>query len=184
MTDFFGAPNLDGLGSGADAKLANAVGRKYTSHLHSTEPSYVLEWLQAAMDLQYQDGVVNLRWDNGKALRDMWEEILAKDLPSDDRCKNEIPDMKTRDEYSLHATYTVATSSQGLYRTRDDPVKLSAHGPLKRSRTHSTDDGVTETQPQKRTRTTRKSQKGKQPRTEGQLQTRERPWTRAMGPPK
>ncbi|KAF9650768.1 hypothetical protein BDM02DRAFT_3185084 [Thelephora ganbajun] len=122
LTKFFSAPRPNRIGDGADAKTTNALERKYTSSLSSTQSTQVIEWLNAAMDLHY-NGVANPLWDDGKALREMWERFLMRELPSNDRCVNPVPGTKFGESHSLHATHTVtvATFSQDLYRRRDEP---------------------------------------------------------------
>ena len=142
MTDFFGAPRPDGTGGGEDAKRANVVRRKYTDDLRSETTPHVVEWLKAAMDLHMLDETCNPLWKGGEALRKMWEEILAKDLPSNDRVENEIPGMKMRHGDSLHATYTMSTSGQDLYKSRNDPTQPPAPAPTKRRRANSADDNL------------------------------------------
>jgi len=153
IKDFFGAPDPDGLGGGTDRKLVNAINRRYTSSLYSTKDLRVLDWLRDAMDLHYKDGIVNPLWNDGKTLKTMWEGILGGDLPSGDRCVNKVPDMKIHDDYSLHATYTVATSAQNLYRYRYEPTQLPAPDPLESSHSHIMNDNDTAPQPSKRLRT-------------------------------
>jgi len=119
LTDFFGAPDPD-RGGCAPFKTLNASSRYYTCDLATTRSQAVLDWLNAAMDLHYcplgGSGTVgpNPDWDNGEALKRMWEETLAKELPSDDRHENPIPNIaareshylhKVREAYALHATY-------------------------------------------------------------------------------
>ena len=145
ISDFFSAPkNQRGSGGGADMKLADFVSRKYTKGLHSTESSHVVDWIKNAMDLHFgkvvQGMVVRALPDDGKALAAMWEGVLAKDLPSNDRRVNPIPDITIREGHSLHATFTVATSMQNLYRICNDPVQSQpppSPPPTKKHRTRS-----------------------------------------------
>lgn len=140
MSEFFGAPAPNGLGGGADPKQVNAIDRKYTSDLSSAGSLHVVDWLKAAMDIHYKDGFANPVWNDGKALRTMWEGVLAEDLPSNDRYVNPVPGMQIREDYSLHATYTVVTSSQDLYRYRNDPPQPFVPTPAKRPHTLSAED--------------------------------------------
>ena len=175
ITVFFGAPDHDGFGGGVDAKLADTLTRKYTEDLNSTGSSHVVDWIKDAMDLHFgkcvQGMAANPLRDDGKALRAMWEESLAKNLPSNDRCVNPIPYMKIP-EGSLHATYTATTSTQNLYRYRNNPIEpppplatsLSPPPPpAKKPRTHAP-------QPLKL------PQKGHRPQTRSMtVESRERP---------
>ena len=52
---------------------------------------------------------------DGKALRKMWEGVPTKDLPTNYRRVNPVLYMKIQEDYSFHATYTVATSLQDPY---------------------------------------------------------------------
>ncbi|KAF9650769.1 hypothetical protein BDM02DRAFT_3259485 [Thelephora ganbajun] len=131
LTEFFSAPRPNRVGGGADAKTTNALERKYTSGLSSTQSTQVIEWLNAAMDLHY-NGVANPLWDDGKALREMWERFLMRELPSNDRCVNPVPGMVFGESHSLHATYAVATSLQSLYRDNNEPPQLPPSTPTKR----------------------------------------------------
>ena len=68
----------------------------------------------------------------------MWEETLAKELPSDDRHENPIPNIVLREAYSLHATYTIYTTSMPLYGSnnfaiRPPPATSSSRASSKRS---------------------------------------------------
>ncbi|KAF9642552.1 hypothetical protein BDM02DRAFT_3133010, partial [Thelephora ganbajun] len=154
LTGFFGAPDPSGTGGGADAKLTNAIYRKYTSSLSSTRNTQVIEWLNTAMNLHY-NGVANPLWDDGKALREMWEQFLARELPSNDRCVNPVLGMKFGESHSLHATYTVtvATSSQDLYRHHDEPLKRLPTAYTKRIWILDDDEPHPATQAVKRLRT-------------------------------
>jgi len=142
INDFFSAPGPNGVGGGGDRKEVNAVSRKYTRSLHSTTSSRAVDWLKAAMDLHHKNRAPNPLWDDGKELRKMWEGILEENLPSDDRVVNLILGVKTRNGGSLHATYTSATSTQDLYRSREESVQPPAPTPSKRPRTHSADDSA------------------------------------------
>ena len=152
MTDFFSAPNHNRRGGGASDKLMNATYRIHSLSLKSTKSSHVVDWLNAAMDLHYKGGAANRLWKGGAALREMWKKVLARDLPSNDRCVNPVRDMRIREDYSLHATYTQATSHQDLYRTRDEsPPPPAPAAPTKRSRARSAPHPTP--QPSKRSRT-------------------------------
>ena len=142
IADFFSAPRAYGHGGGAGLKGSNAAFRWYTSGLRSTTSFHVVNWLNAATDLHYKDGAPNPLWDDGKALREMWEKVLAEDLPSNNRVVNQIPGMKTRDDGSLHATHTSATSTQGLYRSRNEPTRPPAATPAKRPHSYSAENSV------------------------------------------
>jgi len=141
MTDFFSAPHPSGDGGGANQKLANAINRRYTADLESTTSPHVVLWLNRATDLHYKEEVPNPLWNNGEELRKMWEEVLAQDLPSDDRIEKEIEGVKTRKDGPYHATFTSTTSTQDLYRSRNDPTRPPPP-PSKRPFTHSVDDSV------------------------------------------
>ena len=97
----------------------------------------------------------------------MWNRIIAKALPSGDRCVNEIPGIKLRGDHSLHATYTVDTSSRDLYRTRDGPSQPFASTSVKRPYTQSVDDDVPHATPAPKRR-----RKEKQPQTKPRARTR------------
>ena len=147
ITGFFGAPTIMNPSGGGAHKSFNATSRFYTSTLSSTESPDVVGWLRAAMDLHYENGNPNPRWKGGKELGKMWKRTLAKALPSGDRCVNEIPGIKLRGDHSLHATYTVDTSSRNLYITRDEPTQPSASTSVKKPHTESVDDDVPHTTP-------------------------------------
>ncbi|KAF9644190.1 hypothetical protein BDM02DRAFT_3122282, partial [Thelephora ganbajun] len=151
LTGFFSAPHPNRIGDGAVVKFMNALERTYTSSLSSTQSTQVIEWLNAAMDLHY-NGVANPLWDDGKALRKMWERFLARELPSNDRCVNSVPGMKIGEGHSLHVTYTVATSSKDLYRHRDKPPQRLPR-PTKRLWIVDDDDPHPATRAVKRLRT-------------------------------
>jgi len=119
MSCFFGAPRVDRLGGGADHKVGNAISRRYTTKLESTTSPHAVRWLKAATDLHYKNEVPNPLWNDGKELRKMWEEVLAEDLPSNDRVVNEIQDMKTWDDGFLHASYAAVNPRRGI---RIDPA--------------------------------------------------------------
>jgi len=165
MAEFFGAPGHDGTSGGADRKLANAIRRSSTSTLGITENSHVLDWLNAVMDLHYKDGQPNPLWNDGEALREMWERFLTKDLPTNDRRVNPVVGMKIRDAVSLQATYTVVTFSTDVYKSHDEPTQPPVPAPPKRPRARSEDDSVPYpiTQPSKRSRT--------EPQTQSTLET-------------
>jgi hypothetical protein len=136
IIEFFGAPRRAWLGGAADQKASNVLTRRYTESLTSTESSHVVDWLKAAIDLHFEGytyRAANPPREDGKAMRVMWEGILAKDLPTDDRRVNLIPDVKLREDNSLHATYTVATSSQDLYRHRNDATQQPSPPPPHRA---------------------------------------------------
>jgi len=160
ITEFFSAPCPDGRGGGADPKWINALSRRYTSDLHSTTSPSIVHWLMAAMDLHYKGENPNPVWNDGNELKKLWEEVLAADLPSDDRVVNPIPGMKTRNNGSLHATHTPATSTQILYRSRNESPRPPA--PAKRPRAHSADSSVPPPshKPAKRSRSGRQPQAG------------------------
>lgn len=116
LTQFF---SISSTGS-ATEKLLNATTRNYTEQLKSAtgQSQAVLDWLNAAMDLHYKPMksdtgelayAANPAWNNGEALKAMWEVILAKDLPDNDRQENPIPDIVLQETHSLHATYTINT---------------------------------------------------------------------------
>jgi len=156
ITNFFAAPNPRQRGRGADHKLSNALRRQYTANLKSTKSVRVVDWLKGAMDLHYENRSPNPLWNDGKALRVMWEEVLKRDLPSDDRHENTVPrSMKIREASSLHATYTVPASLKDPYKSRDEPTQPPVPAPPKRPRKRSGDDGVPypTPQPSKRSRT-------------------------------
>jgi len=104
--------------------------RKYTSKLNGTEDIKVLQWLDGAMDLHYKGQVYNPLWDDGKALKEMWEKYIGEDLPIDDRCMNLVEGAPIQEEYSLGATHTSTTSSAGPYGQGD---RLPKSTPAKRS---------------------------------------------------
>ena len=160
ITSFFSAPRANGKGGGGDFKAMNAVFRRYTSDLCSTMSPCVVGWLRAAMDLHYKNGMPNPLWDDGEELKKMWEEVLAKDLPSNDRVENQIKGMKTRKDGTLHATYTSATSTQDLYRSRNEPTHPPPPTPPKRPLARGVDNDVLSpaSQPSKRSRTGRRPQ--------------------------
>jgi len=163
MTSFFGAPNpsVAVAVGGALPKLGSAIWRNPTSTLHSTTSSHVVDWLKAAMELHYKDAVANPQWNGGKELRKMWEEVLAAELPSNDRVVNLVPGMKFRGDGFLHATHTSATSMQDLYRSRDASTPPPEPAPLKRLHTYSADDSVLPPAP----KPSKRSRKGQQPQT-------------------
>ena len=167
LTEFFGAPHIMHPFGGGAHKSFNATSRSYTSTLSSTESPDVVGWLRDAMDLHYENGVPNPRWKGGKELGGMWNRIIAKALPSGDRCVNEIPGLKPRGDHSLHATYTVDTSSLNLYRARDEPSQPSTSTSVKRPYTQSVDDDVPHTTPAPKRR-----RKEKQPQTKPRPRTR------------
>lgn len=115
--------------------------RNYTSDLSTTGSSDVLDWLKAAMDLHYKDRISNPLWNDGKTLRAMWEATLAKDLPSGDRCANEVPDMKIRNNRSLHATDSLWT-----HLDRDEFTPRASIS-VERPHTHSVDGDILHTTP-------------------------------------
>ena len=80
IAQFFSLPSNAGANICADMKLSNAYTRKRSSSLESAKSPQVVNWLKAAMDLHYKDEARNPRWDDGVALREMWERILAEDL--------------------------------------------------------------------------------------------------------
>ena len=167
LTEFFGAPTMVNPSGGGLYKLLNASTRFLTSSLSSTESPDVVGWLRAAMDLHYKNGKPNPSWKGGKELGTIWKAIIAKALPSGDRCVNEIPNIKLRGDHSLHATYTVDTSSRNLYRARDEPTQPSASTSVKRPYTQSVDDDFPHTTPAPKRR-----RKEKQPQTKAQPRTR------------
>ena len=142
MTDFFSAPQPSGADGGSDRKLVNAVSRRYTEKLQSTKSPHVVLWLNKATALHYKDGLPNHLWNDGEELKKMWEEILAQDLPSDDRIENQIEGVKTREGVPYHATFTSTTSTQDLYRSRNDPIYSPPPTPSKRPLAQSVDDSV------------------------------------------
>ena len=169
ITRFFSVPGTIGAGSCADMKRANAQTRKYSSDLESAKSPQVVNWLKAAMDLHYdcEHETHNPLWDSGVALREMWTRTLAEDLPADDRRVNPVPYIKIREDYSLHVTYTVATSFIDLCRYQKESSQpiVSAAQPLvptltKRPCTHSASNNVLHPTPQapKRPRTGKKPQ--------------------------
>ena len=160
MTRFFSAPQADGSEGGADLKMSNAMCRRYASDLSSTESQHIVNWLAAAMDLHCKDRVFNPGGIDGMALGEMWEEVLAMDLPTNCRVVNPIPGMKAQDDGSLHPMFTAATSTQDLHRSRNEPIPLHAPTPIKRSRSHSMVDSalLLAQKPQKRPRTGRRPQ--------------------------
>jgi hypothetical protein len=131
LTTFFGAPSPDGTGGGADAKHLNALSRKYTSSLSGAGSPHILQWLNAAMDLHYKDGVPNPAWDDGKALADMWKDFLATELPLADRRVNWAYVLDFSQEGPLEATYTFNTSF--AKRQHDDSLQSPPSAPAKRS---------------------------------------------------
>lgn len=130
LTTYFGAPNPNGTGGGADAKYMNALYRKYTSSLRSTEGPHILQWLNAAMDLHYKGGAPNSAWDDGKALADMWKDFLTTDLPLTDRRVNWAYILRFSQEGPLEATYTFTTS---FAKRQYDSSQPSPSVPAKRS---------------------------------------------------
>lgn len=127
LDDFFGVCK-PGRASGCYFKFHNALTRDFTDRLTSTRSQVVVEWLKAAMDLHYyrvgrtESAGPNPKWDNGEALKAMWEEILARELPNDDRCKNPVPGIGIREEFSLHATYTTQTTPTSLFGSHALPI--------------------------------------------------------------
>jgi len=160
MTKFFGAPCPDGRGGSADTKWINAMSRRYTSDLHSPTSPSVVHWLMAAMDLHYKGGTPNPVWNDGKELKKLWEKVLAENLSSDDRVVNEILGMETRNNGSLHVTHTSATSTQILYRSRNESPRPATAA--KRSRAHSADSSVPPPSP----KPAKRSRSGRQPQVE------------------
>ena len=143
ISDFFGAPRTNGRGGGANHKLGNAYHRMTTSDICSTTSSHVVGWLNTAMDLHYKGGVPNPVWSDGKELRKMWEEVLAAELPSNDRVVKQIPSLKTRNDGPHYATYTSVTSMEDLYRSRTiEPTQPPAPTPAKQPRADSEDNSV------------------------------------------
>lgn len=122
---FFGAPDPYGFGGGGDHKFVNATHRKYSPRLKSTRSTQVLQWLKNAMDLHYKNGIPNPAWKDGKALKKMWTECCAEELPHDDRREKVIPGIGSGRSHSLHATYTDQTSSPPFYPTKTVPAKRS-----------------------------------------------------------
>jgi len=155
MDQFFGAPGHDGTSGSADRKFVNAIQRSSTSTLVITENSHVLDWLNAAMDLHYKDGQPNPLWNDGEALRELWERFLTKDLPTNDRRINPVPGAKIRGDVSLQATYAVTTSLTKMYTPYDEPTQSPASAPSKRRRAFSESNSVPHpiTQPSKQSRT-------------------------------
>ena len=71
FTTFFGAPDPEGCGGGADAKQNNAISHKYTRSLKTTRSSQVLQWVNDAVDLHYKGWHLNPVWVDAKALKRM-----------------------------------------------------------------------------------------------------------------
>jgi hypothetical protein len=129
---FFGAPSADGYGGGGAFKKLNAELRKYTRTIGTAKSPHVVKWLNDTMDLHYKDGLLNLAWKGGDALKEMWERCLKGELPDDDRCVNTVPGRKFNEDYSLQATYTAGTSSTSLY-AQDKQSQSPKSIPTKRS---------------------------------------------------
>ena len=155
LTDFFGVPDPHGYGGGTSAKSLNALRRSYTSSLSSTESVRVVEWLNDAMNLHYKGQAANPLWDDGKALKEMWERCLAGNLPCNDRCVNPVDGMRFREGPPIRATHTVTTSSTKLYGSHVGLPGSNTPAPGKRPR--AVDDGGPDTAQQ--------SRPGKRPRT-------------------
>ena len=132
LTDFFGVPDPHGYGSGTSAKSLNALCHCYTSSLHSTESVQVIEWLSDAMNLHYKAQVANPLWDDGKALKEMWERCLAGNLPHNDWCVNPVDGMWFREGPPIHVTHTVTTSSTKLYGSHVGLPRSNTPAPAKR----------------------------------------------------
>jgi hypothetical protein len=134
LANFFGAPDSAGLGGGGDAKAINAWRRKYTQPLRSVGGTQVVQWLNDAMNLHYKDGAPNPAWDDGEALKEMWEQVLEGDLPLKDRCVNDVDGVKISEEHSLHATHIMSTPSTVLDpQCLDELSRPSKSAPIKRS---------------------------------------------------
>lgn len=69
---------------GSDLETPNAVFRRHASGLCSTGSSHVVDLLTAAMDFHCQNGAFDPGSNDGKAQRETWETVFAKDLPSND----------------------------------------------------------------------------------------------------
>jgi len=138
LGDFFCARDRAGV-VGAPAKCLNAITRFFTSGLRSTRSQAILGWLNAAMDLHHHavggpnPVGPNPAWDDGEALRIMWEETLVKELPDDDRHENTIPDAALRETEPLCATHTTNTTSTTLHEPHDTPLQQPPATSSKRS---------------------------------------------------
>ena len=150
LSKFFGAPDQNGFGGGPAEKLFNAVHRSYTSNLHSTESAQVVQWLNDAMNLHYKGQVANPLWDDGKALKEMWERCLAGNLPLNDRRINPVDGMRFHEDCSLGATHTVNTSATHPYSSHDESPKPTKSVPIKRLRGEEDIDLHTAPQSKKR----------------------------------
>jgi len=144
LSDFF-CPHGRGGEAGAPVKLLNAATRFYTGGLRSAQGQAVLDWLNAAMDLHYcpmggPNPGPNPVWDDGNALKTMWEETLTKDLPNDDWHENTIPDTVLREDGFLHATHTVSTTPTAPR----EPHDTSLQQPLATSSKHTLSVGTDE----------------------------------------
>ena len=126
---FFYVPR-EGLVAGPDDKMFNIITRQHTGWLSSERSRAVLDWLDDAMDLHSHcvggpnPAGPNPAWVGGEALGKMWNEVLLKELPEDDRCVNPIPDTVMLSEFSLHATHTANTASTTLFDSRDAPFPI------------------------------------------------------------
>ena len=137
LGDFFCARDRVGA-VGAIAKHYNAFSRYFTQDLASTRSQAVLDWLNAAMDLHHHvAGGPNPAWDDGQALKIMWEKALENELPDDDRQENTIPDTILREAQALRATHTqtVSTILHESHPTLPQqlPTATTPHEPPKRS---------------------------------------------------
>ena len=136
LTTFFGAPDLDWDGGGQDAKVHDAVSRKYTSDLHSTKSTRVRERLNEAIDPHWKRRASNPFWDDGKAyVREMWGKCLEGDLPADDRRVNQVKGFA--EIHLLSATHTIKTSSTALYNNNKQEKPPT---PVRTKRARSADD--------------------------------------------
>ena len=139
FTTFFGAPDPEGCGGGADAKQNNVISHKYTRSLKTTRSAQVLQWVNDAVDLHYKGWRLNPDWVGGKALKRMWEERLKGELPIDDRCVNLAPGMEVDESRSLYMTYIAGAPPMALS-GHDDEFQLTGTTSSKRSQEASGDE--------------------------------------------
>lgn len=138
LTTFFTAPDFQSscnLSPGYAAKFVSSFDRSYTSRLQDVGNTQAVEWLNNAMDLHYKERFPNPLWEDGKALKKMWEEYLTRDLPLDNSCVNPVEDACPHEDQSLGATYSVTTSALNLYGQHCESVKFKSSKsiPTKRS---------------------------------------------------
>ena len=133
FTTFFGAPDPEGCGGGADAKQNNAISHKYTRSLKTTRSAQVLQWVNDAVDLHYKGWRLHPDWVDGKALKRMWEERLKGELPLDDRCVNLVQGMEVDESRSLHTTHIAGTPLAMALSGHDDEFQLTGTTSSKRS---------------------------------------------------